>query len=128
MTEELTGYLNEVNPFTLVGRREATATPTAHHARFVDPDAAGRVRAQHRATLEGGDGLAAQKARQLDPLCPSNARASLYELCRHYDANRSPHSAGLAVRHHHYMQPGLSYRVQRDTRPGICLRRHLLRQ
>jgi len=111
--------LDEVDAFTLIGRRKRAAAPTTDHARLVQPHALRRMRTQYRATFESSDGLAAQEARQFDPLGASDARAPLYELCRHYVAYRSRRCRQVAVRHHPYMQPGLSYRMQPDGCPGI---------
>src|SRR4029453_18989509 len=73
-------------------RRQAAAASATYDSRAVDADAAGRARAQERATFQRGDGLAAQHARQLHPFGSTNARASLNELCGHcsYGNLRTP--------------------------------------
>jgi hypothetical protein len=89
---------DEMNPFALVGRRQAAAAAAAYHARAGQLDAGIRTRAQDRAALERADRLATQQARQFDPFRALDTRTSFHKFGRHCKTPYRP-LTGLAVRH-----------------------------
>jgi hypothetical protein len=90
--------LDEVDPFALVGWREAAATAAADHARPGQLHAAVRARSQHGAALERAHCLATQQARQLDPFRAPDARTPFDKFGRHCSSPYRPRR-GPAIRH-----------------------------
>ncbi len=95
-----------MDAFTLVGWREAPATPSADDSCTNHAGAAGRTRPQQGSAFQGGNRLTAQHTGQLNPLRAANTRAPFDQLGRHF-GNRRPSPLGLAVRHLPYCHPDL---------------------